>query len=156
MRDIEQGKCFSADGWLTVKQEENGFPVVYQARDEIPRDIDIATLANMLCVVWPFESDGEDGLPGDEVVARQKVFEQALEEISDASDSSCLMLKLTGKSKKEWLWYVADPARWQEQAALALEAEEAFPIKITCYDGEEWKVYKHIRDGMNALTKEGS
>lgn len=151
MREIAAGSCYDKDGWLTVKQHENGFPVVYQARRNMPDDVDIETLANMLCVMWRYDSDGDDGLPGKDVAGQLAAFEKVLASVLEDCDHSHLMLQITGKSKKEWLWYVRDPITWQEKVAGVVDGNEGYPVNIVCYDAQDWQIYKQIRKGMDSF-----
>ena len=140
------------DPWMVAETEEDGKPIVYHVRQNIPEHVRISEFGHLICVVWEFEPVVGNGLAGANVAEEQAVFEDALDDFIEQGGDSEHMIVVTGNGRKEWLWYAKDPDTWIEGFSAALSEHPPFPVEIQGYDAEGWKVYNELK---LALTRSG-
>jgi len=145
-----------ADPWLIAETEEDGMPIIYRVRQNIPADLKIADYPHLVCVVWEYQTTIANGLPGGEVVEQQNTFEDALDDFIEKGGDSEHMVIVTGNGRKEWLWYAKDPDTWIEGFGEALSGQPPFPVEIQGYDAEGWKAYNELRQALVQRGEETS
>ncbi len=140
------------DPWLIAETEEDGMPMIYRVRQNIPANLEISDYSHLVCVLWEYETTIANGLPGSEVAEQQEAFEDALDDFIEKDLDNEHMVIVTGNGRKEWLWYVKDPDDWIEGFSAALSGHPPFPVEIQGYDAEGWKAYNDLKQ---ALTQSG-
>lgn len=144
----------SEDFWLVAQVEEDGVPTIYRVRDKIPAHVDIGDYPYLISVVWPYDGEADNGMPGDNVKEHQTQFEDALDPFVEKGGDNEHMVVVTGKGRKEWLWYAKDADRWIEEFSAALHEYPAFPVEIQGYAADEWRSYKTLREALKASQKD--
>ena len=135
-----------------AETEEEGMPMLYRVRQNIPKQVKPADYPHLICVVWEFEATVANGMPGSDVADQQAAFEDALDGFIEEAEMSEHMVVVTGNGRKEWLWYAKDADQWIEGFSDALGNLPPFPVEIQGYDAEEWVAYKELKQ---ALTQSG-
>lgn len=131
---LAQDRCFTATG------QEDGKPLIFRGLGRVPAGVKEADLATRVAILWRYKSHA-NGMPDAETNDAQIAFEDALEPL-DASDTSRLMLVVTGNGRKEWHWYVKDFDAWMVLLNQRLAQYAAYPIEITYSYEPAWSLYK--------------
>src|SRR5262245_2282019 len=99
------------DVWFTATGEEDGKPLVFRSRQNVPSGVVESNYPTLVSVFWPYKSATESGMPDEGTNDSQIILEDALQPLV-SSGVSVLMLVVTGNGRKEWHWYVSDVAKW--------------------------------------------
>ncbi len=142
---FEQKPGEEQDPWLVAETDEDGMPMIYRVRQNIPAHVDIAEFPNLICVVWEYDTAVGNGMPGGEVAEQQALFEDALDAFIEEGGASEHMVVVTGNGRKEWLWYAKNPDNWIEGFSNALNELPPFPVEIQGYEAEGWAAYKDLK-----------
>ncbi len=137
------------DPWLVAETEEDGMPMVYRVRQNIPDLVKVDDFPHLVCVVWEYQTDIDNGLPDGEVAELQALFEDALDSFIEKGGDSEHMVVVTGNGRKEWLWYTKDPDDWIAGFSEALNAHPPFPVEIQGYDAEGWRAYNELKQALS-------
>jgi len=129
--------------------EDEGEPVIYRIRSEVPTDIDSSEYANLIKIMWSYQPD-ERGLPGEEDNEQMEVLEDLLEEYADRSGIAVMTLVITGNGAREWHLYSREG---EETLALIdrLGREGPFSINTSQESDPGWTAYGDI---LKAATEE--
>jgi len=142
------------DPWMVAETEEDGMPMVYRVRQNIPDHVEVDEFPYLVCVVWAYEPVVDNGMPGGEVAERQATFEDALDGFIENGGDSEHMVVVTGNGRKEWLWYARDVDDWIEGFSEALSDLPPFPVEIEGYDSEGWRAYKELKQVLTQSAEE--
>lgn len=151
---LEQDPGNIQDPWLIAETDEDGLPMVYRVRQNIPSHVEISEFANLVCVVWEYDGKVANGMPSGEIAEQQAVFEDALDEFIEKGGDSEHMVVVTGNGRKEWLWYVKDPEKWIEEFSDALSGHPPFPVEIEGYEAESWRAYNELKQILSESSGE--
>lgn len=138
------------DLWFTAEGQEDGKPLVFRARQNIPADIDTAQYPILVSIYWHYTPANEGGMPDAETNNGQIALEDSLEKL-DSKEFSFLMLVVTGNGRKEWHWYVADVEIWMNKLNELLKDQPVYPIQIENSSQPDWSLYKGFRSGVKGL-----
>jgi hypothetical protein len=129
------------DVWFTAEGEEDGQPLIFRGRREVPSGVVKSDYHTLLSIYWPYEPANESGMPDDETYDAQIELDDALEEL-DLPGVSFLMLVCTGNGQREWHWYVSNVEAWMGRLNELLADYPVFPIQIRKRDEPDWALYQ--------------
>ena len=133
------------DTWSTAQGEDEGSPLLIRVREGNPSDKLKAEYPILVNVYWPFDGLPDSGMPNSEVLDAQSDFEERLDRL-DSPEYGYLVLVITAKNRKEWIWQVADTKVWLDQFNLLLNGHPVVPIEIETNNDPAWGTYEQIRD----------
>jgi hypothetical protein len=138
------------DIWFTANGEEDGKPLVFRSRQNVPSDVVESDYPTHVSVFWPYKSANESGMPDEETNDGQIILEDAFQPLV-SSGVSVLMLVVTGNGRKEWHWYVSDVAKWMEVLNESLVGHPEFPIEIESSHEPDWVLYHGFMSGVSGI-----
>jgi hypothetical protein len=121
------GRSSEPAEWMVATGNESGEPVIVRTRTGAPRGMSLDRYPASVEIVWRF---GESGMPPPELVALLGQCEDALG-VLEGPKNGLLGITITGKGRREWVWYVADVTSFcgRAQELLATSAS-GFPVEI--------------------------
>jgi len=138
------------DVWFTATGEEDGKPLIFRGRQNVPAGVTESDYPTLLSIFWPYEAADESGMPDEETNDDQIDLEDALE-VLDSPGVSFQMLVVTGNGRKEWHWYVSDVEEWMTRVNELLAGHSAFPIEIVNYLEPDWAMYHGFISGVEGI-----
>jgi len=146
---FEQKYREEQDPWLVGESDEEGMPMVFRIREQIPAGVDIEQYPNMVCVVWEYANTLGNGMPSNEIAERQMAFEDALDEFIETGGANEHMIVVIGNGRKEWIWYAKNPDHWIEGFSEALKDHPPFPVEIQGYEADGWQAYNDLKQALS-------
>ena len=135
------------DIWFGAEGEEDGRPLIFRGRQYLPSGIVEPSYPTRVSITWPYEPEGESGMPDEETAEAQYEMENALEGL-DSGGYSYLMLVVLGNGRKEWHWYVSDVDAWGERLNELLAERPVFPIRIEKCHEPDWALFRDFISGV--------
>lgn len=111
---------------------------------EDKKQIDRKRYSNRLNVFWTFRTPTENGLPSSEDGDETKVFEDRLIEAVEIEGHSILVMIITGRGQKEYVWQTADPQQFLDSLTSMPQEKERYPIEIQHTEDEAWSFYNDL------------
>ncbi|QDP01299.1 DUF695 domain-containing protein [Thalassotalea sp. PS06] len=145
-----QSNALAENLYFTAQGEQGGQPVIYRSMQDVPegaRESDYPTLVN---IYWGYDNSENNGMPDSETNDKQIAFEDAISSL-DSTGISHLMLVITGNGRKEWVWYVKDPAIWMSKFNQLLSSHQIYPIEIEIQKDPQWSTYHDFITGVSGL-----
>jgi hypothetical protein len=136
--------------WFTATGTEDGLPLIFRGRQNIPVDVVEAAYPIRVRIFWPYEPDNDRGMPKSQTNDAQIEFEDALAPL-DTADSGFQMLVVTGNGRKEWHWYVANLQSWMDALNEALNGSPEYPIEIENSFEPDWSLYHGFISNMKGI-----
>jgi hypothetical protein len=133
------------DPWTLATTEEEGLRVVLRFRSLVPPGIRTEDYPSLLNIYWRYDGSATEGMPAAETVERMGRLESLLE-AHEGPGVGFLMLCVTGNSRREWVWYVADERRFRQWVQQALAGEPPFPVEIESAEDPSWSSYTRLLD----------
>ena len=111
---------------------------------ESGKGIDRSTYSNRLNVFWNFRTPTEQGLPSEDDNDETEAFENRLIEAVEAGNHSVLVMVLTGRGQKEYVWQTTDPKLFLKSLTEMPQEEERYPIRIQHYEDKTWDYFDSV------------
>lgn len=135
------------DQWTFARMDEDGASIALRFRSAVPRGISTADYPWLINIYWPFEGNGNDGMPSPELYDRMARLETLLDALEGAGQGF-LVLSVTGHNRKEWVWYVSDRDAYMARANQALSGEvEPFPLEFESSQDPTWSSFTVLLRG---------
>lgn len=138
------------DRYFTANGEEDGLPLIFRARQNIPIGANQSDFPHQVLVEWYFDASENNGMPLPDTNEAQVTFEDALASFDDGA-MSYLMLVVTGNGRKFWYWYVRDVPAWLEKLNDLLTDHPVYPIGISDSLDPEWSVWSGLVSNTEGL-----
>lgn len=141
----------SADSaiWEIAEGRTNEYP--FQVRFRKPSsNINKSHYPKRLNVFWSMRAPSDQGLATKEELEDLHTFEDQLVAAVERDESVILVAVLTGRSEREFVFYVKDPQIFVQRLSEMPQEEERYPIEIHLEDDPEWAYFESI------LPSEGS
>jgi uncharacterized protein DUF695 len=124
------GRKKDANDWSLSVGEEKGETVVVRTRTRPPAGMDPNAYPHAVELIWRFDGAATAGMPTPEV--HQLLMDcEGLLHVLERSGSGMLGLSITGNGRREWVWYVRDPALFSRQVEdLVSASRRAFPLEV--------------------------
>lgn len=126
--------------WLTAEGLENGYPILYRFRANVPHGVYPKHYPHLVIITWPYESETVDGMPGAIDSSFQNQMESALS-ILDHPSFGFLMMSNTGNGRKQWMWYVKNVKQWSIGMNQRLLTLPSLPISLENMKELNWQSY---------------
>jgi Family of unknown function (DUF695) len=139
-----------SDIWFTATGEEDGKPLIFRGRQNVPSGVVESDYATLLSIFWRYQGKSQNGMPDEETNNAQIELEDALVSL-DLPGVSFLMLVVTGNGRKEWHWYVSDIGKWMARLNELLAGHAAFPIEIENSPEPDWALYHNFISGVAGI-----
>ena len=133
--------------WVIAESKEDGFPIMYRLRTNVPDNIKIDDYPILISILWEYESDNTSGMPSDDLHEQQLKLGDALEKM-DNTGIGTMMVAITGNGRKEWVWYVNNMQDWLKQLIECLKGHPAYPLDIGESQDYGWQTWSSIKNGM--------
>ena len=130
------------DTWLTLQDGPDGDAVFIRALRQPPPDR--ALRPALIIAAWPYDLEGEDGLPDRKTYDQMHAFQEAVHAALKESSVGVEAASLLGRGVKEWRYYATTPEAFLEVFNQALAPLPEFPIEMQSYDDPDW-------DGLTEL-----
>lgn len=111
---------------------------------ESDKGISRSTYGNRLNVFWTLRAPTETGLPSEDDNDETKIFENRLIEAVELGNHSILVMVLTGRGQKEYVWQTTDPQLFLKSLTQMPQEEERYPIEIHHNEDATWDYYERI------------
>jgi Family of unknown function (DUF695) len=130
--------------WVFTIMKQEGNLLSVKVRNDIPAGAQPAAFPNAIEMHWKYPPD-DKGLPSEKVLTQIAKMEATLDPIQ-GDKVGFLMMIVTGKGERTWLWYVADPKAFG--AALnRLIPGHPFPITLNATGKDpDWTTYRAMRE----------
>ena len=138
-----QKPAAAEEQWAIATTEEDGARVLYRVRQQPPAGIDPSRYAGLINIYWRFDGEWNEGMPPSDVYDRMAALEEALEPL-DGPETGFFVVSITGNNRKEWAWYVADPAAFMERVNVALAGSEPFPVEFETAADPGWQNFHEL------------
>ena len=116
--------------WALTLAQENGETVVVRTRTRPPANLDPGAYPHAVELVWRFDGMATAGMPAPDVHALLTECEDLVQGLEGPANG-LLGLSITGNGRREWVWYVADPALFSVRlAALLSSSKRAYPLEV--------------------------
>lgn len=136
--------------WFTATGEEEGNPLVFRGRLQLPAEVVESEYPYLLSIYWPYDLDANGGMPDQETNNAQVEFEDVLT-VLDSLDISFLMLVATGNGRKTWHWYVSNADTWMQDFNRLLTDCPEYPISIESSFEPNWRLYHEFVDSLSGI-----
>ena len=107
--------------------EENGQTLIVRTRRRAPSGWSLRDYPASIELVWNYEGSQTYGMPPSEVVEAMATFEDASLALEQPG-LGLLGISITGNGRREWVWYVADPMRFSQEAQAIVS--DRFPVAV--------------------------
>lgn len=132
------------DRWLIARTQDDGFDVLFRMRAEVPHGIIRADYPRVITIHWPYDGAETSGMPSPEVHAKMCQLEERLDSLEGPS-IGFLVVSITGKHQKEWVWHVASDDAFMGGLNGALLGMDRFPIEFDVRDDGQWETFDVMR-----------
>jgi uncharacterized protein DUF695 len=134
-------------GWVVTTSKQADKLLLLKVRNEVPPDAQPAKYPNAIEMHWKYAPDAT-GMPAEKVVTQIAKFEAAVDPIQ-GDHVGYLMMIVTGKGERTWLWYVSDPKAFAKELNQLIPGHP-FPITLTTAAKEpDWKTYRAMREKIH-------
>lgn len=137
--------------------EDDGRPVLFRVRTELPADLSRSGLPHLIAMLWPYQPDNDAGLPSTVDADQMSAFEDCLTVAMQACDQAIMTAVVTGTGMREWQWYVRDP---DEAMRLVNEAMAAaslvVPVEFAGDPDPQWDAYQRALAIFNDLADDNA
>lgn len=130
------------DPWLSLRDGPDGDAIFIRALRQPPAERQ--RYPALIVAAWPYDFEGEDGLPDEKTHQRMHGFQEAVHAALVASGVGIEAASLLGRGVKEWRYYATEPEAFLEVFNQALAALPDYPIEMQSYDDPDW-------DGLTEL-----
>jgi len=129
--------------WLVTFSKQADNLLLLKVRNEVPPDAQPAKFPTAIEMHWKYAPDAK-GMPADKVVTQIAKFEAAVDPIQ-GDHLGYLMMIVTGKGERTWLWYVADPKAFAAELNRLIPGHP-YPITLSAGSKEpDWNTYRAMR-----------
>jgi hypothetical protein len=133
--------------WVVTTSKHADDLLLLKVRNEVPPDAQPAKYPNAIEMHWKYVPDSK-GMPAEKVVGQIAKFEAAVDPIQ-GDHVGYLMMIVTGKGERTWLWYVADPKAFAAELNRLVPGHP-FPITLNAASNEpDWKTYRAVREKIH-------
>ena len=134
-------------GWVVTTSKQADKLLLLKVRNEVPPDAQPAKYPNAIEMHWKYAPDAT-GMPPEKVVTQIAKFEAAVDPIQ-GDHVGYLMMIVTGKGERTWLWYVSDPKAFAKELNQLIPGHP-FPITLSAAAKEpDWKTYRAMREKIH-------
>jgi len=134
-------------GWVVTTSKKDSDLLLLKVRNEVPPDAQPAKYPNAIEMHWKYTPD-DKGMPSPKVVTQIAKFEAAVDPIQ-GDHLGYLMMIVTGKGERTWLWYVADAKAFAKELNHLIPGHP-FPITLNAAAKEpDWKTYREMREKIH-------
>jgi hypothetical protein len=134
-------------GWVVTTSKQADSLLLLKVRNEVPPEAQPAKYPNAIEMHWKYAPDSK-GMPAEKVVTQIAKFEAAVDPIQ-GDHLGYLMMIVTGKGERTWLWYVSDPKAFAASLNRLIPGHP-FPITLTAGAKEpDWKTYRAMREKIH-------
>jgi hypothetical protein len=137
------------DQWAILEAEEDGVPLLFRFRTNIPV-ADTNAFPFLISIMWIYDGKRNEGMPDDGTLAMMDRVEDALDWVDDSGEAF-LMVVVTGNNRREWIWYTSDRQRYMALVNKAMPRQPKFPLDFATSEDAPWQTYRSIRDAANPL-----
>ena len=134
------------DQWVLAQALENDKLMIFRFRDNVPDGVEIKDYPYLISILWEYETDNPNGMPSSDIYEKQIALDDALDVI-DNKGAGMLMVSITGKGRKEWIWYINDPEVWIQKFHNCLVGHPVYPLQLEQSLDASWEAWKSIREG---------
>lgn len=117
----------SPDPWSTSVGSENGQTVIVRTRSGPPAAWPAERYSGSVELLWPYDGSQTNGMPSTETNTAMTEFEDAAAAL-ETPDLGLLGLCITGNGRREWVWYVTDPAVFKKRVATL--TANRYPVQV--------------------------
>jgi len=133
--------------WLVTFSKQADSLLLLKVRNEVPPDAQPAKFPTAIEMHWKYVPDAK-GMPADKVVTQIAKFEAAVDPIQ-GDHLGYLMMIVTGKGERTWLWYVADPKAFAAELNRLIPGHP-YPITLSAGSKEpDWTTYRAMRQKIH-------
>ncbi len=111
---------------------------------ESDKGLDRSIYKSRLNVFWTLRTPTKTGLPSEDDNDETKVFENRLVQAVEPGNHSILVMVLTGRGQKEYVWQTTDPQLFLKSLTEMPQEEERYPIQIQHNEDETWNYYDRV------------
>jgi len=134
-------------GWVVTTSKQDDSLLLLKVRNEVPPTVQPAKYPNAIEMHWKYAPDSK-GMPAEKVVGQIAKFEAAVDPIQ-GDHLGYLMMIVTGKGERTWLWYVADPKAFAAELNRLVPGHP-YPIALNIAAKEpDWKTYRAMREKIH-------
>jgi hypothetical protein len=134
-------------GWVVTTSKQDDSLLLLKVRNEVPPTVQPAKYPNAIEMHWKYAPDSK-GMPAEKVVGQIAKFEAAVDPIQ-GDHLGYLMMIVTGKGERTWLWYVADPKAFAAELNRLVPGHP-YPIALNVAAKEpDWKTYRAMREKIH-------
>jgi hypothetical protein len=134
--------------WTIAGTEEDGARVLFRFRQQIPTGVQTSRYPHVLNIYWRFDGRDTEGMPPSSILDHMGELEQRLDPL-EGEEFGYLVLCITGNNRKEWVWYVAEPAAFMKELNVAFAGAKQFPVEFEAALDPGWE---NFRDLIAAAT----
>lgn len=140
----------SGDLWSVAEGTHNDLPLVIRFRPGFSREVDVSAFPHRVLIVWRFRT-GAKGLPDLEAATPMRDFEDRLLLAVENEAIAVLTAVITGEWTREWVFYAADAARFDECFQAAAPSPASVQLTIENEDDAGWSyLFDDILAGVSA------
>jgi hypothetical protein len=133
--------------WLVSLSKQADSLLLLKVRNEVPPDAQPAKFPTAIEMHWKYAPDAK-GMPADKVVTQIAKFEAAVDPIQ-GDHLGYLMMIVTGKGERTWLWYVSDPKAFAAELNRLIPGHP-YPITLSAGSKElNWNTYRAMRQKIH-------
>jgi hypothetical protein len=111
---------------------------------EVPRDFPRDDYPERLNIFWAMTLPDENGLPSPKEAGNLETFENRLIAAVEKDESAWLVVVLTGRSEREFVFYLQQPQLFLKRLTDMPQEHERYPIEIHFENDPEWSYYDDL------------
>jgi hypothetical protein len=143
--------------WSMAVGDDEGRPVLFRVRTEMPAELVRAGLPHLIAMLWPYQPDNDAGLPSSADAEQMSAFEDCLTNALQATDQAIMTAVVTGTGLREWQWYVRDPEETMRRVQEAISAAGlSVPVEFAGDPDPQWEGYQRALAILNSLASDGA
>lgn len=134
-----------------VETWKDGLPVLWTYVPEMPGEVSRRAIPWLTIVRWEYDGSENNGMPHTKENQRMLILETALGNI-ERSEFCVEAYRRVGAGVREFVYYVADRAKFLEEFNDNVAEHPPFPIEIKFYKDETWSDLQDLIDDFNASS----
>ncbi|MBN2877675.1 MAG: DUF695 domain-containing protein [Bacilli bacterium] len=123
--------------WTGVKFEHDGYTILLRYR-QFDSDFPKKKYPERLNIFWINQQTSESGIPTEDELNAQQLFEDRLVEAVESDFHSVMSMILLGKNQKEFVFHTSSPNEFIQRLSDMPQEEDPYPIEINHNADPEW------------------
>ena len=140
--------------WLIVRAENGGLRAIYRIRTDLKKSLDRGAFPICVVIEWPYVAS-DNGMPGEFSQQQMSQLEEELESLAYGGEISLLMLVVTARGIREWVFYVRQFEPFLHELNQLMDSSIDRPISIFHDLDPEWNYWNHYSEKIERRIADG-